>query len=272
MRRYLGRLSLAAVLPAAALAGPVAPAAGTHPAARVYVVNANSGTVSVTSAATDRHLATIRVGYNARAHRPGPVQPACCPGTRWPGAADEALHTVGLAGRGDDKIGTFSKGMQQRPGLGVAPLGEPAPVVLDEPTSALDPVGRHDVRVIIRELRDRGTTVFLNTHLLAEAEHVCDRVTIITKGRSLATGTLDELKGGRPGVRLRVAGLPHGWWRGLAEFGRWAQDGDWLLVEDMPAGRVPDLVSAIVSLGGRVEAVIPERTLEERFLELPGEP
>src|SRR3984885_9357716 len=83
-----------------------------------------------------------------------------------PAAADEALQVVGLSGRGDDKVGTFSKGMQQRLGLGVALLGEPVLVVLDEPTSALDPVGRHDVRVIIGELRDRGTTVFLNTHLL----------------------------------------------------------------------------------------------------------
>ena len=136
-------------------------------------------------------------------------------------AADEALHVVGLDGRGDDKVGTFSKGMQQRLGLGVALLGEPALVVLDEPTSALDPVGRHHVRVIIRELRDRGATVFLNTHLLEEAEHVCDRVTIISKGRSLATGTLAELKVRRPSARLRVTGLPGGWWRRLASFGRW---------------------------------------------------
>jgi len=194
------------------------------------------------------------------------------PRPRWAGEAAEALRTVGLSGRGDDKVGTFSKGMQQRLGLGVALLGEPALVMLDEPTSALDPVGRHQVRAIIRGLRGRGTTVFLNTHLLAEAEHVCDRVTVIDKGRAVATGTLGELTGRRPSVRLRVTGLPGGWERSLAGFGRWAEDGDWLLVEDMAAGRVPDLVAAIVSLGGRVEAVIPEQqSLEERFLELLGE-
>jgi ABC-2 type transport system ATP-binding protein len=193
----------------------------------------------------------------------------------WAAAADEALHVVGLDGRGDDKVGTFSKGMQQRLGLGVALLGEPALVVLDEPTSALDPVGRHHVRVIIRELRERGATVFLNTHLLEEAEHVCDRVTIINKGRSLATGTLTELKVRRPSARLRVAGLPGGWWRRLPNFGRWTEEteeGDWLLVEEMAAGRVPELVAAIVALGGRVEAVIPEhQSLEESFLKLLGE-
>jgi len=194
------------------------------------------------------------------------------PRPRWAGEVAEALQTVGLADRGDDKVGTFSKGMQQRLGLGVALLGEPALVVLDEPTSALDPVGRHQVRTIIRGLRDRGTTVFLNTHLLAEAEHVCDRVTIISKGRGIATGTLGELRGPRPSVRLRVTGLPGGWWQPLAGVGRWTEDGDWLLVEDMAAGRVPELVAAIVSLGGQVEAVVPEqKSLEERFLELLGE-
>ena len=194
------------------------------------------------------------------------------PRPRWAGEVDEALQAVGLADRGDHKVGTFSKGMQQRLGLGVALLGEPALVVLDEPTSALDPVGRHQVRTIIRGLRDRGTTVFLNTHLLAEAEHVCDRVTIISKGRAVASGTLGEMKGRRPSVRLQVTGLPGGWWQPLAGFGRWAEEGDWLLVEDMTAGRVPELVAAIVSLGGQVEAVVPEQqSLEERFLELLGE-
>jgi ABC-2 type transport system ATP-binding protein len=189
--------------------------------------------------------------------------------SRWPGEVDGALHTVGLAERADAKVGTFSKGMQQRLGLGVALLGQPALVILDEPTSALDPVGRHDVRLIIRELRDRGATVFLNTHLLGEAEHVCDRVTILRKGQAVATGTLAELKGLRPSLRLRVTGLPAGWWQQLPGFGRWAVDGDWLLVEDVAAGQVPELVAAIVARGGRVEAVIPQRqSLEERFLEL----
>jgi ABC-2 type transport system ATP-binding protein len=194
------------------------------------------------------------------------------PRAGWAAAADEALRLVGLSGRGDDRVGTFSKGMQQRLGLGVALLGQPALVLLDEPTSALDPVGRHQVRVIIRELRDRGTTVFLNTHLLEEAEHVCDRVTIISQGRSLATGTLADLKVRRPSARLRVTDLPGGWSQRLANFGRWTEEGDWLLVEEMAAGRVPELVAAIVALGGRVEAVIPEhQSLEESFLKLLGE-
>ena len=194
------------------------------------------------------------------------------PRQRWPDAVAEALQIVGLSGRGDDRIGAFSKGMQQRLGLGAALLGEPALIVLDEPTSALDPVGRHQVRAIIRDLRARGATVFLNTHLLEEAEQVCDRVTVIDKGRSVATGTIGELVGRESRVRLKVTGLEEDWWRPLRAFGRWVANGDWLLVEGIAAERVPELVTTIVSLGGQVAAVVPEyQSLETRFLELLGE-
>ena len=184
---------------------------------------------------------------------------------------DAALHTVGLAERRDDKVGTFSKGMQQRLGLGVALLGEPELVILDEPTSALDPVGRHDVRAIIRAVRDRGATVFLNTHLLEEAEHVCDRVTVIDRGRSIATGALADLLGATSSVRLKVSGLRDCWWKGFDEFGYFVQEGGWLVAAHIEPRRIPELVTAIVNLGGKIEAVVPEhQSLEDRFLELLG--
>jgi ABC-2 type transport system ATP-binding protein len=188
-------------------------------------------------------------------------------------AIEGSLETVGLLERGDDKVGTFSKGMQQRLGLGVALLGHPELVILDEPTSALDPLGRHDVREVIRKLRSAGTTVFLNTHLLEEAEQVCDRVCVIDRGRAVATGTLAELVGRASNVRLKIGGLGPEWWRDFAQFGRWAVDGEWLTVEHVAPRRVPELVDAIVAIGGQVEAVIPEhRTLEERFIELLRSP
>ncbi len=194
------------------------------------------------------------------------------PRTAWKEEAPSALKTVGLLERGDDRVGSFSKGMQQRLGLGVALLGDPKLVVLDEPTSALDPVGRHDVREIIRGLRDQGATVFLNTHLLEEAEHVCDRVAVIDKGTSIATGTLDELLGRHGRVRLKVGGLGESWWSGLGRFGRWQRERGSLVVEGIDPSRIADLVNAVVALGGRVEAVIPEQqSLESRFLELLGE-
>ncbi len=194
------------------------------------------------------------------------------PRTAWKEEARRALETVGLLQRRDDRVGTFSKGMQQRLGLGVALLGDPKLVVLDEPTSALDPVGRHDVRQIIRGLRERGATVFLNTHLLEEAEHVCDRVAVIDKGTAIATGSLDELLGRHSTVRLKVGGLSESWWSGLGEFGRWHQQEEWVVVEGIDPSQIADLVNDVVALGGRVGAVIPEhQSLEARFLELLGE-
>src|SRR4029450_12744163 len=112
-----------------------------------------------------------------------------------------------LADRADDRTGGFSKGMQQRLGLAAALMGAPALVTLDEPTSALDPVGRDDVRAIIREARERGSAVFLNSHLLGEVERLCDRVAIINHGRVIAAGTLVDLLG-ESAVRIRVTGLP----------------------------------------------------------------
>ena len=191
------------------------------------------------------------------------------PRAAWEPEERRALETVGLNERGDDRVGTFSKGMQQRLGLGVALLGDPALVVLDEPTSALDPVGRHDVREIIRGLRERGSTVFLNTHLLEEAEHVCDRVAVIDKGSVLATGGLDELLGRLSRVRLKVEGLGASWYRDLGRFGRWQQQGEWAVVEGIASSRVAELVGELVARGGQIEAVVPEhQSLEARFLEL----
>ena len=99
----------------------------------------------------------------------------------WPAQIAGALSTVGLTGHENAKVETFSKGMQQRLGLGVALLGNPELVILDEPTSALDPVGRADTRAIIRHLRDRGCAVFLNSHLLGEVEQICDRAAVVVR-------------------------------------------------------------------------------------------
>ena len=106
-------------------------------------------------------------------------------------------------------------------------------MILDEPTSALDPLGRHDVREVIRKLRSSGTTVFLNTHPLEEAERVCDRVCVIDHGRSIAIGTLAELVGRASSVRLKIAGLSDGWWQNFAQFGSWEREGEWLTVDQL---------------------------------------
>jgi ABC-2 type transport system ATP-binding protein len=192
------------------------------------------------------------------------------PRSSWREEIDSALQTVGLAERAEDRVSAYSKGMQQRLGLGVALLGKPELVMLDEPTSALDPVGRHDVRQIIHKLRDRGTAVFLNSHLLTEVELVCDRVAIVDQGRVVITGTLDELLGGHS-VRLRVTGLSLPQRRGLDQFGQIEDDGEWITVRGIEPDQVPQVVAAVVRLGGRVYAVEPRlQSLEDRFLQLLG--
>jgi ABC-2 type transport system ATP-binding protein len=189
----------------------------------------------------------------------------------WRVEIETALETVGLAGRGDDRVATYSKGMQQRLGLGVALLGQPELVLLDEPTSALDPEGRQDVRRIIAGLRGRGVTVFLNSHLLGEVERVCDRVAIVDRGRVVASQPVAELVAARS-VRIQVRGLGPAEMAPLADFGRMVRDGEWLTFTDVDPDGVPDIVAAIVAAGGRVAAVLPGReSLEDRFFELLAE-
>jgi ABC-2 type transport system ATP-binding protein len=180
---------------------------------------------------------------------------------------ERVLELAGIASRSRDRTGGFSKGMQQRLGLAVALLGDPELVILDEPTSALDPVGRDDVRTIIREARARGSTVLLNSHLLGEVERLCDRVAVVHRGRVVADGTLGDLLG-EPAVRLRVTGLPEDR-ASLEAFGAVTEDDGWLVVRPVDPAHVPDIVATVVAMGGRVHAVDPgRRSLEDVFLDL----
>jgi ABC-2 type transport system ATP-binding protein len=191
------------------------------------------------------------------------------PKAAWTREIDGALELAGLTERAGSRTQTFSKGMQQRLGLAVSMLGGPELVVLDEPTSALDPVGRQDVRRLIGALRERGTTVFLNSHLLTEVERVCDRVAIVDRGRVVAELGMAEIQRER-GVGVRVTGLNQPLQVG-ARFGPARLDGEWLRVEGIADADVPALVSALVAGGGAIHAVVPTRpTLEERFLSLLG--
>jgi ABC-2 type transport system ATP-binding protein len=179
----------------------------------------------------------------------------------------DSLALVGLADRADDRVGGFSKGMQQRLGLAVALVARPELVVLDEPTSALDPLGRVDVRDLVLSLKSRGVSVLLNSHLIGEVELVCDRVLILDKGRVAASGTLDELLGQQE-VRLHLGGVDA---RAEARLGpSLSRTGDWFTVAVPPddgGTAVPDLVRDLVGLGVRVHAVEPGRiSLEERLL------
>jgi ABC-2 type transport system ATP-binding protein len=192
-------------------------------------------------------------------------------GPRRSASINDVLRLVGLTERAGDAVSGFSKGMQQRLGLAVALLGDPELVVLDEPTSALDPIGRIDVRAIIRTARERGAAVFLNSHLLTEVEQVCDRIAVVDRGRVVASGALADVLGLQE-TRVRVTDLRPGDLGRLEVFGRPSLDGDLLVVRPMDPDRVPDLIAALVGLGARVHRVEAGReSLEQRFLELVAE-
>ncbi len=109
------------------------------------------------------------------------------------GKIRDTLELVGLAEAADRRVGGFSKGMQQRLGLAAALLLEPELLILDEPASALDPVGRYEIRTLLKKLRSQGVTVFLNTHLLEDVEELCDEAAFLYGGELLAAGPLHKL-------------------------------------------------------------------------------
>lgn len=128
---------------------------------------------------------------------------------------DELLSLVGLSGRGRDRVKKYSKGMVQRLGLAQALLNDPQLLVLDEPTDGLDPRARAEVRQIIRGLTEKGVTIFLNSHLLAEVETTCDRVAILNQGELKYSGSVAEIgefiggaKKGEHRIELQVEGAP----------------------------------------------------------------
>jgi ABC-2 type transport system ATP-binding protein len=108
---------------------------------------------------------------------------------------DELLRILDLAAAGDDTIDSYSHGMQQKASLAAALMHDPKVLVLDEPTVGLDPKSARLIKDILRQMADRGSAVFLSTHILEIAERMCDRIGIIDQGRLIAVGSMDELRG-----------------------------------------------------------------------------
>jgi ABC-type multidrug transport system ATPase subunit len=205
---------------------------------------------------------------------------------------DRALERVGLSNAAGKKVSAYSLGMKQRLGIANALLMPRRLLVLDEPTNGLDPQGTREVRALVRSLSDEGTTVFVSSHLLAEVEHMCTHAAIMSAGRLVAQGTLDELRAGESRVRVRTpdatsavrvlaaAGLeaaaepaP-----GPDDLGGGPGDG-WVSAPlDSPAGErggrpLPEeLVAALVAGGVRVRGFeVQDTSLEDRFVALTGE-
>jgi ABC-2 type transport system ATP-binding protein len=170
------------------------------------------------------------------------------------GSANERhdlLRLVGLADARDRRVEEMSKGMQQRLGVAQALVGSPPLLLLDEPTSALDPVGRRTVRELLEELRGRGISVLLNSHLLSEIELVCDRVAILLRGRLVAEGSPAELARSR-GVEIET-------------------DDGTRFCEGASREDTPRLVAELVAGGRKVYGVrVLTSTLEETYLEAVG--
>jgi len=195
----------------------------------------------------------------------------------------ELLEQVGLAEHAHRPIAGFSKGMLQRIGLAQALLNDPELVFLDEPTSALDPFGRMLVRGIIHDLKARGTTVFLNSHLLGEVEATCDRVSFIKAGRVLRTLALKEIAEGQIHVELRVDAITPALLAGLEQalgargslVANGHRPGDsapatcelTLADEEL----LPLIAERTLASGARLYALTPRRmSLEQLFLEVVG--
>ncbi|MHB9004705.1 MAG: ABC transporter ATP-binding protein [Coriobacteriia bacterium] len=180
--------------------------------------------------------------------------------------AAELLPRVGLDGKGSTLVSRFSRGMLQRLGIAQALVASPEVLILDEPASGLDPVGQRDVRSLILELREQGTTVLLSSHQLSEVEAVCDDVTILNRGLVAARGDIDAL--------LNVAGQTSVTARSGAErlpdaieplitdvvFG----SGTWVF--SVPSHAVRAVVDALDDEGWAIIAVAPKReSLEDYF-------
>jgi ABC-2 type transport system ATP-binding protein len=226
----------------------------------VGLVRASGGTAEVAGARAGSRAARASLGYLAELFRfPGWYTAdevlelhQRLAGSRG-GAAERArlLELVALADAAKRRVDGMSKGMQQRLGVAQALVGEPRILLLDEPTSALDPVGRRTVRLLLEELRARGVSVLLNSHLLSEIELVCDRVAILLAGEVVAAGTPAELARPR-GVELDT------------------EEGT-RMVAGATREDAPRLVAEAVASGRSVYGVrVLTSTLEETYLEAVG--
>jgi ABC-2 type transport system ATP-binding protein len=188
-----------------------------------------------------------------------------------PTRVDSVLETVGLEQRARDKVGGYSQGMRQRLGLAASLLRNPKLLVLDEPTNGLDPGGIRDMRDLIKELASRGMTIFLSSHLLAEVEELCTRVSVIRTGQIVYEGALAELHASAsPHYRLRTTDqdAAHALLRGDTRVRELARAGD-DLVFTADETTVTELSRRLVESGLGIAALVPETpTLERLFFEL----
>ncbi len=190
--------------------------------------------------------------------------------------ADDLLERVDLAAAADRRVGTYSGGMQRRLDLAAALVHEPRVLFLDEPTTGLDPVSRKTIWEEVRELNDEGTTVFLTTQYLEEADQLADNVGIIDNGKIVAEGTPTALKAevGNPHIQLAIAaGSAAEAEEILARIGKVLppRDGKVLVEVERGAAEIPHVVRALDEAGIEVDALeLVHPTLDDVFVEKTG--
>lgn len=189
------------------------------------------------------------------------------------GRIADALTRVGLSNAAGKRYRQYSLGMKQRLGLAAALLQTRELLVLDEPTNGLDPQGTREVRALVRELADDGATVFVSSHLLSEIEQVCSHIGIMSRGRLVLQGSLDDLR--QRGAATVTVETPDGGparevLRGLGLTVGDARDGH--VEAKLGATRPEDVTAALVGSGVAVRGLAVRRpTLEDLFVELTGE-
>lgn len=183
---------------------------------------------------------------------------------------EEVLEIVNLKGAEKSKIGTYSKGMQQRIGIASALLCDPELLFLDEPTSALDPIGRKEVRDIMLKLKDMGKTVFLNSHLLSEVEMICDSAAIISKGSIVKQGKIDDLLEGNTVLDIHVENINNEILNKLEKIDE-DMTFDWknIKMHVKENYEIHEAASLIILGGGKLYGLTPHRnSLEDIFIKL----
>jgi ABC-2 type transport system ATP-binding protein len=179
------------------------------------------------------------------------------------------LDLVGMQASADRKVREYSKGMQQRIGLAQALIHDPLIVFLDEPTDGVDPIGRAAIRQIVQELKQRGVTVFINSHLLMEVELICDRVVIMVKGKVICSGSIDELTPRTGAMHFDLRAMPANLREIVSGVGtdlRVEERGFELKVHDAELDLAIDRLRAA---GVGIRAITERRlTLEESFIHL----
>ena len=183
------------------------------------------------------------------------------------------LELVGLTPHREKRLREFSKGMSQRIGLAQALIHDPELIFLDEPTSGLDPMGRRLVRDVVRAQRERGATVFLNSHLLSEVEITCDQVVFIKQGEVVGSHDLRTECGGEIRVVVLVQNLPAETITGLTRWGSSIEkQGDLLTFSARSKEVLPEVHRYLAASGADIFSFTPERlSLEELFLKIMGE-